>query len=108
MMILRPWFLGGIVVRLRKKFNTIIWLYLFPADEKGRLPHQRCYHFTPPPFAADTALLPNEKGIDTLYILVKATFNIGEQWTLADEQRASISCNKTALKISDITINTTQ
>ncbi|MCF6336672.1 MAG: DUF2169 domain-containing protein [Gammaproteobacteria bacterium] len=38
------------------------------------------------PFAADTILLPNEEGIDTLYIVVKATFNIGEQWTLADEQ----------------------
>jgi len=38
------------------------------------------------PFAANTALLPNEDGIDTLYIVVKATFTIGEQWTLADTQ----------------------
>lgn len=32
------------------------------------------------------ALFPNEEAIDTLYILVKATFNIGKQWTLADKQ----------------------
>jgi len=38
------------------------------------------------PFAANTALLPNEDGIDTLYIVVRATFNIGEQWTLVDTQ----------------------
>lgn len=38
------------------------------------------------PFAANMALFPNEEAIDTLYILVKATFNIGKQWTLADEQ----------------------
>jgi len=38
------------------------------------------------PFAANTALLPNEEGVDTLYIVVRATFNIGKQWTLVDEQ----------------------
>ncbi len=38
------------------------------------------------PFAANTALFPNEEGIDTLYLIVRATFNIGNQWTLADEQ----------------------
>ncbi len=38
------------------------------------------------PFAANMALFPNEKAVDTLYILVRATFNIGKQWTLADEQ----------------------
>jgi len=38
------------------------------------------------PFAASLALFPNEEGIDTFYLLVRATFNIGEQWTLADEQ----------------------
>jgi len=38
------------------------------------------------PFAASSVLLPSEAGIDTLYIMVKASFNINEQWTLADEQ----------------------
>lgn len=38
------------------------------------------------PFAADMNLFPNEQAIDTLYVLVRATFNIGEQWTLADKQ----------------------
>lgn len=39
------------------------------------------------PFVAQLALFPNQQGIDTLYIIVKATFNIGQQWTLADEQK---------------------
>lgn len=38
------------------------------------------------PFAASMALFPNEAAIDTLYLIVKATFNIGSQWTLVDEQ----------------------
>ena len=38
------------------------------------------------PFAASTALLFDEDGIDTLYIMVKATFNLGKALTLADEQ----------------------
>ncbi len=38
------------------------------------------------PFAANLALFPNEDGIDSLYILASATFNIGKKWTLADEQ----------------------
>lgn len=38
------------------------------------------------PFAAKLALFPNQSGTDTLYIIVKATFNIGNNWTLADEQ----------------------
>lgn len=38
------------------------------------------------PFAATMALFPNEQAVDTLYVLVRATFNIGKQWTLADEQ----------------------
>lgn len=38
-------------------------------------------------FAADLGLLPNEAGIDTLYLIVKASFNIaGPNFTLADEQ----------------------
>ena len=39
------------------------------------------------PFAAQLALFPNAQGVDSLYIIVKATFNIGLQWTLADEQQ---------------------
>lgn len=38
------------------------------------------------PFAAQLALFPDQQGVDTLYIIVKATFNIAQQWTLADEQ----------------------
>jgi hypothetical protein len=37
-------------------------------------------------FAASLALFPNEEMIDTLYIVVKASFNIGKDLTLADEQ----------------------
>lgn len=37
-------------------------------------------------FAASTALLPNEDAVDALYIIVKATFNVGKDFTLADEQ----------------------
>ena len=32
------------------------------------------------------ALFPNEAAIDTLYVIVKATFNFGKDFTLADEQ----------------------
>lgn len=38
------------------------------------------------PFSAAMAMFPNEQGVDTLYTIVKATFNIGQQWTLPDEQ----------------------
>lgn len=38
------------------------------------------------PFAAKIALFPNEQGIDTLYLIVKASFNIGKDWTLCDKQ----------------------
>jgi hypothetical protein len=38
------------------------------------------------PFAADFSLFPNEDGIDSLYINVKATFKIGQQWSLVDQQ----------------------
>ena len=33
------------------------------------------------PFAASTALFPNEDAVDTLYVIVKATFNIGKALT---------------------------
>src|SRR5688572_5320520 len=38
------------------------------------------------PFATAFAIFPNENGVDTLYIMVKATFVIGVQWTLAKAQ----------------------
>ncbi len=38
------------------------------------------------PFAADIATFPNEHGIDSLYVIVKATFIMGQQWSLANEQ----------------------
>lgn len=38
------------------------------------------------PFAASMALFPNEDAVDTLYVIVKASFNIGKEFTLADEQ----------------------
>jgi hypothetical protein len=38
------------------------------------------------PFAASMAMFPSEIGVDTLYLIVKAGFNIGRKWTLVDEQ----------------------
>jgi hypothetical protein len=38
------------------------------------------------PFITGFALFPNLDAIDTLYLMVKATFVIGSQWTLADKQ----------------------
>jgi len=38
------------------------------------------------PFAAQLAVLPNAQGIDTLYVMVKATFHVGSGLTLADVQ----------------------
>ena len=38
------------------------------------------------PFVSAFTVFPNEDGMDTLYIMVKATFVIGAQWTLADPQ----------------------
>lgn len=39
------------------------------------------------PFQAGIALFPNEQGIDTLYITLKATFEIGKGLAVATEQR---------------------
>ncbi len=38
------------------------------------------------PFAAKMTFFPNEFGVDTLYIMVKATFTIGSKWILLEEQ----------------------
>lgn len=46
------------------------------------------------PFAANIALFPNEEGIDTLYVLVRATFNIGKEWTLSDEQPQPVEADE--------------
>jgi len=39
------------------------------------------------PFVAEKIWFPNEDAIDTLYIMVKATFNINSKLTLTDQQR---------------------
>lgn len=46
------------------------------------------------PFAADFSLFPNEEGIDTLYVIVKASFNIGQQWSLAEEQKPPVQAEE--------------
>lgn len=38
------------------------------------------------PFAADIALFPDEQGVDSMFIMVKASFTIDSQWTLVSEQ----------------------
>lgn len=38
------------------------------------------------PFASTMALFPDEAGVDTLYIISKASFHIGSQWTLLEKQ----------------------
>lgn len=38
------------------------------------------------PFAAEISLFPNEQGIDSLYTVIKATFKIGQAWTLCEKQ----------------------
>lgn len=39
------------------------------------------------PFTSTLSLLPNAKGIDTLYVIVKATFALGAELAVADEQQ---------------------
>ncbi len=46
------------------------------------------------PFAAKMALLPNEEGVDSLYINLKATFNIAKDWTLVDEQTLPVEADE--------------
>ncbi|KGJ92046.1 DUF2169 domain-containing protein [Colwellia psychrerythraea] len=38
------------------------------------------------PFSANIVTFPNEQGIDSLFVIVKATFIMGQKWSLADEQ----------------------
>lgn len=45
------------------------------------------------PFAATMALFPDEHGVDTLYLIVKASFNIGSQWTLLDKQLPPVAAD---------------
>jgi len=46
------------------------------------------------PFAASMALFPNEQGVDTLYLIVKASFKIGSQWTLTEEQSPPLEADE--------------
>jgi len=46
------------------------------------------------PFAASMTLFPNEQGIDTLYLMVKASFKMGQQWTLIEEQTPPIEADE--------------
>lgn len=43
------------------------------------------------PFTADIAIFPNEQGVDTLYLIAKATFEVGETLTLAEPQEPLVS-----------------
>lgn len=45
------------------------------------------------PFSASMVLFPNQDGIDTLYVMVKASFNIGSQWTLLDNQEPPVEAD---------------
>ncbi|MDH5354101.1 MAG: DUF2169 domain-containing protein [Gammaproteobacteria bacterium] len=45
------------------------------------------------PFAASIALFPNQQGVDTLYVMVRSSFNIGPQWTLLDEQMPPVEAD---------------
>lgn len=65
------------------------------------------------PFAAQLAVFPNQHGVDTLYIIAKATFNIGQEWSLAKEQKTTQAedeywsddpVNSSLKKVSDIHI----
>jgi hypothetical protein len=38
------------------------------------------------PFAPAIALFPDEEGVDTLYVVVRATFDLGESLTIAEQQ----------------------
>lgn len=46
------------------------------------------------PFAADFSLFPNEEGIDSLYVNVKATFKIGKQWSLSNKQTPPVQADE--------------
>ena len=46
------------------------------------------------PFSADFSLFPNENGIDSLYVNVRATFKIGQQWSLADQQLSPVQVDE--------------
>ncbi len=42
------------------------------------------------PFQASIAVFPNEQGVDTLYVIVKGTFSLGQTVQLAEKQRAVV------------------
>ncbi len=43
------------------------------------------------PFAANMAIFPNENAVDTFYLIVKASFMMGNKWSLSDEQTPPFS-----------------
>lgn len=46
------------------------------------------------PFEPAICLFPNEKGVDTLYVIVKATFEIGAGLSIAEEQVAPVTADE--------------
>ena len=46
------------------------------------------------PFEATISLFPNEKGIDTLYVVVKATFSINPKSEIAEEQKPIVMADE--------------
>lgn len=45
------------------------------------------------PFAASVALFADQHGVDTLYVIVKASFNIGRDWTLNSTQSPPVEAD---------------
>ena len=46
------------------------------------------------PFSIKKAFFPNENAVDTLYIMVRASFNIADNWTLLEEQVPPVQADK--------------
>ncbi len=47
--------------------------------------------FNATPFVAHHVSLPNEASVDTLYVTIKSSFDIGSVWTLCDEKTAPLT-----------------
>lgn len=45
------------------------------------------------PFAASVALFADQYGVDTIYVIVKASFNIGPNWTLMSTQSPPVEAD---------------
>ena len=46
------------------------------------------------PFVAGMALFPDEHGIDTLYVILKASFEIGDEWVLCEKQHPLVEADE--------------